>query len=187
MPPKAKITREMIIEASLKIVRNEGAHNLNVRRVAAEMDCSTQPVMYHFKAVSDLKTAVYEAANELHTVYIMTPDPDAEDPFLSIGLRYVQFAADEKHLFRFLFQSDSFQNVSFQDLMHSDDLSPIISPMCAAANITETQAREIFEVLFICVHGIASLIANNSVSYDKAHLIKMLRNTFVASTAALKG
>ena len=187
MPPKAKITREMIIEASLKIVRNEGANNLNVRRVAAEMNCSTQPVMHHFKAVSDLKNAVYEAANELHIVYITAPDPDAENPFLSVGLRYIQFAADEKHLFRFLFQSDSFQNISFQDLMHSDDLSPILSPLCETANITETQAREIFEVLFLCVHGVASLIANNSVSYDKAHLIKMLGNTFAASIAALKG
>ncbi|MBR4201303.1 MAG: TetR/AcrR family transcriptional regulator [Oscillospiraceae bacterium] len=187
MPPKAKITREMVIEASLKIVRNEGAENLNVRRVAAELECSTQPVMYHFKAVSDLKAAVYEAANELHTAYIMTPDPDAEDPFLSIGLRYIQFAADEKHLFRFLFQSDSFQNVSFQDLMHSDELTPIIAPMCAAVNITETQAQEIFKVLFFCVHGAASLIANNSVSYDKEHLKKKLGNTFDASIAAMKG
>ena len=187
MPPKATITRKMILEASLKIVRSEGAENLNVRRVAAELDCSTQPVMYHFKAVSDLKTAVYEAANVLHTAYIMTPEPDAADPFLSIGLRYIRFAAEEKKLFRFLFQSDSFRNISFQDMMDSEDLSPILSSLCTAANFTEAQAREVFEVLFFCVHGAASLIANNSVSFDQEHLKKMLIKSFNASAAALKG
>ena len=98
MPPKAKITRDMIIEAGLQIVRTEGTESLNVRRAAAELDCSTQPVMYHFKTVSDLKAAVYERANDLHTAYILTPDAEAADPFLSVGLRYIRFAAEEPHL-----------------------------------------------------------------------------------------
>ncbi|MCR5306807.1 MAG: TetR/AcrR family transcriptional regulator [Oscillospiraceae bacterium] len=187
MPPKAKITKEMIVSAGLRIVRREGAENLNVRRAAAELNCSTQPVMYHFRAVSDLKAAVYDAADELHTEFIMTPDADAENPFLSVGLRYIQFAAEEKHLFRFLFQSDSFQNIGFQDLLRSEDISPVIASLRAAADITEAQAREIFEVLFICVHGAASLIANNSIRYEKAHFEKMLGSAFDNAVAALKG
>ena len=52
MPPKAKITRDMIIEAGIKVVREKGAESLNVRQVAAVLGCSTQPVMYHFSTVS---------------------------------------------------------------------------------------------------------------------------------------
>jgi AcrR family transcriptional regulator len=187
MPPKARITREMIIEAGLKIVRTEGDDSLNVRAVAAVLECSTQPVMYHFKTVSDLKSAVYDAANALHTEYIMTPDASTDNPFLSIGLRYIRFAAEEKHLFRFLFQSDSFQNVSFGDLMNAEELSPMIAPLCAAADLTEAQARAVFEMLFICVHGAASLIANNSICYDRPHFEEMLRRAFDGAVAALKG
>ena len=187
MPPKAKITREMIIEAGLEIVRSEGADNLNVRRVAAILDCSTQPVMYHFKAVSELKTAVYDAANAVHSAYIMTPDSQTDNTFLSIGLRYIQFAADEKHLFRFLFQSDSFQNVSFGDLINADGLAPVIAPLCQAAAISEAQAREVFEMMFICVHGAASLIANNSIPYEKAHFEEVLGKAFDGAISALKG
>ena len=187
MPPKAKITKEMIIEAGVSIVRTEGAESLNVRRVAAMLECSTQPVMYHFKAVTDLKAAVYAAANEIHTAYITAPDKSAENPFLSIGLRYVQFAAEEKHLFRFLFQSDSFKNISFTEMMNDEALAPVIAPLCEAANITEAQAREAFEVMFICVHGFASLIANNSIEYDRAHFEKMLSRAFNGALAAMKG
>lgn len=187
MPPKAKITKDMIIEAGVKIVRANGADSLNVRRVAAALSCSTQPVMYHFKTVKELKAAVYEASDKLHTEYIMTPDPNAENPFLSIGLRYIQFAEDEKRLFRFLFQSDSFQNISFTDLMNADDLLPVTATLCKAANLSKTQARNAFETMFICVHGIASLIANNSINYDKTHFEKILRTAFNGAITALKG
>lgn len=187
MPPKAKITKEMIIEAGLKTVRKEGAGSLNVRQVAAELACSTQPVMYHFKTVCDLKAAVYEAADKLHTEYIMSAVSDSENPFLSIGLRYIQFAEDEKNIFRFLFQSNKFQNVSFAELMRIDDLMPVIASLCGAANISESQAHNAFEVIFACVHGIAGLIANNSIKYDKAHFEKMLITVFNGVIAVLKG
>ena len=187
MPPKAKVTKEMIIPAGVKIVRSEGAECLNVRRTAAALECSTQPVMYHFQTVNDLKTAVYEAADKLHTEYILTPDPDSADPFMSIGLRYINFAAEEKHLFRFLFQSDSFKNISFSDLMNAEGLSPVIAPLCRSADMTVEQAREVFELMFVCVHGAASLIANNTISYDKAHFAAMLSKAFNGAVAALKG
>lgn len=187
MPPKAKITRDMIIRAGVEIVRTEGADSLNVRHAAEMLSCSTQPVMYHFKTVKDLKAAVYKEADKFHTEYIITPEPNAENPFLSIGLRYIKFAENEKYLFRFLFQSDSFQNVSFTDLMTADEIMPIIALMCEAANISESQARIVFETTFICVHGLASLIANNSINYDKPYFEKMLSTAFNGAIAAVKG
>ena len=187
MPPKAKITRDMIIEAGLQIVRTEGTESLNVRRTAAELDCSTQPVMYHFKTVSDLKAAVYERANDLHTAYILTPDADAADPFLSVGLRYIRFAAEEPHLFRLLLQSTQFQNVSFQELTQSDGLTPVLAPLCESAGLSAAQAKEIFGILFVCVHGAASLIANNAIPYDRAYFENMLTAAFEGAVMRMKG
>ncbi|MBP1567339.1 MAG: hypothetical protein J6U36_01715 [Oscillospiraceae bacterium] len=86
-----------------------------------------------------------------------------------------------------MFQSDSFQNVSFGDLINAEGLAPVIVPLCQAAAITETQAREVFEQMFICVHGAASLIANNSIQYEKAHFEEVLRNAFDGAICALKG
>ena len=52
MPPKVKITKEMIIDAAFEIARSEGAENINARAVSKKLGCSTQPVMYHFKTIS---------------------------------------------------------------------------------------------------------------------------------------
>ena len=51
MPPKAKVTREMIIDAAFEIIRNTGVETVNARTVSKELNCSTQPVMYHFKTI----------------------------------------------------------------------------------------------------------------------------------------
>ena len=187
MPPKARITKEMIIEAGLSIVRKEGADALNVRRVAAELDCSTQPVMYHYKTVEKLKADVYAAADVFHTEFIMTPDENAGNPALSIGLRYIRFSNEQKHLFRFLFQSGKFRSTDLRELISSDELSPMIQAVCGQTGLSEMQAKEAFETLFVCVHGAASMLANNDMEFDEAYYVRMLRNIFFGIIGVIKG
>lgn len=187
MPPKAKISQQMIIDAGLKVVRSEGAENLNVRRIAAELGCSTQPVMYHYASVQDLRSDIYQAADELHSRYILALDAQKQNPMLTIGLNYIRFACEERHLFRFLFQSDQFHNASFMELMDADGLHPLLQPLSMQTGLNEQQAKAIFAALFSCVHGAASLLANNSIEYDAAYYTELLTTVFTGSIAYLKG
>ena len=179
MPPKARITKEMIIEAGLEILRGEGQESLNVRRIAAELGCSTQPVMYHYKTVDELKADIYAAADRFHTEYIMRQNENADDPMLSVGLNYIRFAYEEKFLFRFLFQSDKFRNVGLRELIGGEETGFLITPLARQAGLTFEQAKAVFEALFICVHGYASLLANNSMEYREEHCAKLLTSTFM--------
>jgi len=186
MPPKAKITKEMIINAGLDIVRSEGGDAVSARSIAAKLECSTQPVMYQYRTVNELKADIYAAADSFHTEYITSPEPGTNHPMLSIGLRYIRFANEEKNLFRFLFQSDKFRNTGFRELIGAER-NPAIKPLCEAAKLTEAQAKEVFATLFICVHGIASLLANNSLDYDEEYFSELLRNTLFGAVAVVKG
>ena len=51
MPPRSKITREMIIDAAYEIVRESGEGSLNARSIADRLGCSTQPVLYVFRTM----------------------------------------------------------------------------------------------------------------------------------------
>ena len=186
MPPKAQITKEMIVEAGLELVRMCGAEALNVRRVAAELKCSTQPVMYHFSTVEELKDEIYSAADEFHTGYIMNVGEN-EDSMLAIGMRYIKFAAEEKHLFRFLFQSDKYANRGFTELVEGEGLTPIFEILQQEAEITAEQSREAFAALFLTVHGIAGLLANNSMEYDEKYFEKILTDVFMGVIGMMKG
>lgn len=183
MPPKPKITKEDIINAGFEIVRYEGVENLNVRAVATKLGCSTQPIMYHFKTADELKAAVYAVADSFHTEYIMNI---GEDPLTDIGMNYIRFGAEESCLFRFLFQSDKFQNKDFTELTSSDELAPIFGIIAQEAEITAEQAKRLFEILFISAHGMASLLANNGMRHDEKHCEKMLTDVFSAAFEAIK-
>ena len=55
MPPIPKITKDMIMDSSLEIIKKEGIENLNVRNIDTKLNCSTQPIMYHYKNMDILK------------------------------------------------------------------------------------------------------------------------------------
>lgn len=169
MPPKARITQEMVIDAAFDIVRNEGAEKINVRSIAQKLECSTQPILYCFHSIDDIKKAVYEKADEFHTAYIMPFSDGAacDDPMLSIGLAYIRFGHCEKNLFRLLFQSDGFSGQDLSSLIDNEQLMPILGILSQNAGITLVQAKSVFRSVFLFVHGYASMLANNSMDYDE--------------------
>ena len=187
MPPKAKITKEMIIYTGMELVRKEGAEALNVRRVAAELGCSTQPVMYSFPTVEELKDEIYRSADEFHSGYLMNGCFESEDPMLAIGLNYIRFAHEERNMFRFLFQSDKIGDESVKELMDMEALGPIISVLEQEAELTSEQAKEAFTALFAAVHGFASLLANNSMEYDEEYFERVLSEIFYGVIGVMKG
>lgn len=51
----AKTTKEDILEAAYEIVRKKGIDSLNARALAKELKCSTQPIMYQFSSMEEIK------------------------------------------------------------------------------------------------------------------------------------
>ena len=104
MPPKTRITRDMILNAAIEIARENSFEDISARTVSQRLHCSTQPVMYHFSTIDSLKRAAYARVDQLHGEYLMNVPPE-QDPILGIGLNYIRYAVEEPQLFRFLFQS----------------------------------------------------------------------------------
>lgn len=186
MPPKVRITKEMVSEASFEVVRSQGHENLNARTISQHLGCSTQPVLYTFKTVDEIREAAYEIADRYHTEFI-TPKETDENPMLSLGLNYVRFGQEEKNLFRFLFQTDKFGGKDVAALMSDPGLSQIMAIMAAGLEVNLKQAKEMFLTFFCVAHGMASLLANNSMKYDEKQCKKMLENVFTGMVAARKG
>lgn len=186
MPPKVKVTREMVANASFEVIREKGHENLNARTIAEYLGCSTQPVLYSFKTVDEIREAAYGIADEYHTSFIMPKETD-ENPMLSLGMNYVRFGHEERNLFRFLFQTDKFGGKDIGTLMSDPGLSGILDVMASGLQVEKVQAQEMFLTFFCVAHGMASLLANNSMEYDKEQCRKMLENVFFGMASARKG
>lgn len=186
MPPKAKITKNMVVDAAFEVVREEGAENINARTVAKKLNCSTQPVMYHFATIEELKRAVYEKTDKYHTEYLMNISEQQKGVMLGIGLNYVRFAIKEPNLFRLLFQSGYAVENSLLEMIDSEELKPVISAMQEAIGMGMAQTKEIFLIISMFAHGYASIIANNSLKYDEELVASHLERAYRGAVLAVR-
>ena len=183
MPPKMKTTRDMVAEAAFQIARRSDWTDINARNVARELGCSTQPVMYHFATMEDLKKAAYEKADRFHTEYLMHIE-GSQEPMLEIGLNYIRFSVEEPSLFRFLFQSGYGPHTDLRTMIDSPELDPVLQVMMQAMGMTLEKTKEIFTSLAIFAHGYASLLANHYMEYEEASASEQLTRAFYGAAAS---
>ena len=157
MPPKAKVTREMILDAAFDLVRSEGQGALNVRALARCLGCSTQPILYNFATMEALTAAVYERADE------------------------------ERHLFRFLFESNRFGGMDLRGLMQGPGIGELVDILSQGLCCERAEAERVFLAFFAVVHGLGSLLCNNAMAYDETQCTEMLETVFYGALASLKG
>lgn len=186
MPAKAKVSKEMIVDAAFEIARKEGMENINARTVSEKLNCSTQPVMYHFATIEELKRAVYAKADCCHSEYLMNIKDPQKGAVLGIGLNYIRFAIEEPYLFRFLFQSGFAAHNSLLEMVNSEELIPIISVMQEEMDMNIEQTKEVFITLALFVHGYASIIANNSLEYDEKLITTHLERVYTGAILAIQ-
>ena len=177
MPPKTRITKDMIINAAVEVAKQSGYEKINARTVSEQLHCSTQPVMYHFSTIDAMKRAAYARVDQMHTEYMMTVSPQ-RDPLLGIGLNYIRFAVEEPQLFRFLFQSGYAQGNSLQEMIDSEELIPVLAAMQEGAGLSMEKTKQVFLTVAMFAHGYASIIANNGLEYDEILVAKHLEQAW---------
>ena len=187
MPPKAKVTRDMIVDAAFDLVRAEGQGALNARAVARRLGCSTQPVLYAFATMEELKAAVYARADDFHTAYILPKDAAGDAALLALGLNYVRFGHEERHLFRFLFESNQFGGMDMKSLLRGPGMDALVNILAEGLGCGAEAAEKVFLTFFAVAHGLASLLANNAMAYDETECTEMLETVFRGALASLKG
>ena len=172
MPPAKKFQREDIIQKAYEIVRNEGMEDINARRIAKALKCSTQPIYHNFDTMDDLKTQVVEKIYHTYVSY-MKEGAEACRPYLGMGLSYIRFARDYPNFFKILFMTES--GMSPVDFIQNDDMgNHVLQKGQLFSGLTEAQ-QEVFHVkVWIFTHGIAALAATKTVTFTDQEIEELL-------------
>ena len=93
MPKKPTTTREDMTEGAFQLIRKSGQEAFSARNLAAFLGCSTQPIMYQFPNLEELRDLAYRRADGFHTEYIMSGGS-----LLDIGMNYIRFGSVRKRL-----------------------------------------------------------------------------------------
>ena len=148
-----------------------------------QLHCSTQPVMYHFSTIDNLKKAAYRLADRLHSESLMNTPP-GQDPILGIGMNYIRFAVEEPQLFRFLFQSGYAEENSLLEMVDSEELVPVLAAMQEGAGLSRQKTKDVFITVALFAHGYASIIANNHLEFDEKLIAEHLERTWNGAVLA---
>lgn len=164
MPPKFKFTREQIVAAALEVTRKNGITGLTARGLAAELGSSAKPIFGLFQNMEEVQREVVSAANTLYQSYIKKGMADSKfPPYKASGIAYIQFAKEEKELFKLLFMRDRTDEKIEEN---REEIRPILDLIMKNLGIDENEAYFFHLELWLYVHGIATMIATNYLEWD---------------------
>lgn len=175
MPPKAKTSREDIINTCLEIVRTSGIEGINARNIAGVLGCSTQPIFSNFKSMEELEEATILAAYQIYLNFINEEVNSEKYPkYKAFGMAYIRFAREEKQLFKLLFMRDR----RGEDLAPSKDFTESVKLIMEANGISEEKATLLHLEMWSCVHGIGTMLATSFLSLDEELISQMTSDVY---------
>ena len=186
MPPKARISGEMITDAAFEIVRTKGNEHLNARAIAESLSCSTQPILYYFHTVEEIRQAVFEKARRAFLDILFQDAEHTEVGFLKFCLRIVRFASREPFLFQFLFQCPSAGQMNLMEFLDSSDIGSFLSGISEETGISEEDLADIMLRMIAASHGLAGMTANGQMEYDAKLVRQILTGIWTDATAAFE-
>ncbi len=172
MPPKTKFPKSQILQAAFEVVREQGMASLSTRAVAKKLHCSTMPVYTCLKSKKNLEDTIAARALEILLEYETTPRTG--DTFIDMGLGYVLFARDEKHLFRCICNEE--HTDLFKRFM-KQHLDALVLGLAAYPLVSGKPTEEIFQFLhqgWVYAHGLAHLVNTGYYSHMGDHEIRGL-------------
>ncbi len=173
MPPKTRITREMILNTVLDITREAGFEAVNARSVAKRLQCSTRPLFTCYENMEALKKEFLEFAFDFYEQYAGGGE-NAGGDVLGMALSYIAFAREEPELFRLLFIDDMELDMREpEDFYREPGNEKKAERFSRAAGLNAERGRAVFLDLFLYAHGIAVLTASKKLSLSGADVEKM--------------
>lgn len=103
MPPKTKYTVDVVLDAALQVVRNEGLPGVSARTVAKELGASTAPVSTAFANMQALNEAIVDVIIRRLLASIDATESSNGDPVRAAAFAICRFTADNPRFYEALF------------------------------------------------------------------------------------
>ena len=186
MPPKAKYSKEQIVETAFNMVRKYGEGMLSARNVAAELGTSTAPIFTAFSSIEELRAAVFERAYATYEEYAREA-ADMTPAFKSAGLKYIQFAKEEPELFKMIFVSSDDEDTDKHYFPWRYRREEEVRGGLEESYGYETErAMKIYNHMAVYAHGLATLYAHGNCVFSDEDVSQMLSEVFLALTKGEK-
>ena len=176
MPRKLMFTRGEIIDAALSITRQKGFGAVSARALGERLGTSSRPVFSLFENMEEVQQTVLQAADEVYQDYLKEHMAGKQyPPYKASGMAYIQFAKEERELFKLLFMRDRSRE-KIQE--NKESIRPLLQLLQKNLGIGEEQAYLFHLEMWIYVHGIATMVATSYLNWDEEFVSKVLTDAY---------
>lgn len=187
MPPKAKFTKEEIVEAALNIVKTYGFEALTSRALGTQLGSSARPIFTVFKNMDEVQQSVIKSAKMLYKEYV-DKGLTADHPFKGVGTQYILFSINEPKLFQLLFMTEQPQIPDLSGVLPliEESYEEILLSIQNDYGINELSAKKLYYHLWIYTHGIATLCATKMCRFTSDEISSMITEVCMSVLKNLK-
>lgn len=177
MARTARISKEAILEAALTMLIRDGYSSVNIKTLAKELDCSTQPIVWHFENMEDLRMALSEYAMMYAANKASSNSDNKLESFEFLGKAYVKMALKEPNLFKFLYLGENplGKPYNLKDIGRSKN-KEMIRMISGQTGLDEDQVIRFVRNTIIYSHGIATLVATGMLKGTEKEMMELINN-----------
>lgn len=158
MPPKQRITREMIMERAFDMFCREGMDAVNARSVAKALNCSTQPIFSYYTGMQELRDTLDLKAQETFAEKVLSVK-QSETWLTDLGEAFVRFACEQPYVYKHLYESVC------QDTARLEVIASIGHDLAAhiaqKEGVSEEQAKMVCQNTIVYCVGLAAVAMIN--------------------------
>ncbi|MBO4845428.1 MAG: TetR/AcrR family transcriptional regulator [Lachnospiraceae bacterium] len=184
MARKVSISKEIILESALNMLIRDGYSSINVKTLASEIGCSTQPIVWHFNNMEGFRKALSVYALEYANSKNKSIGDAAKD-FENMGSNYVKMAVNEPNLFKFLYLGES--SYELKDSFKDKNNKTMATEIAHKFGISEQQALNCIRNIIFYSHGLATMVATGVIKMSQKKMMEMIKQASEAFLIREKG
>ena len=181
MGRKAKISKEMILEAAFELLDESGLSAVAIKNIATKLECSTQPISWQFGSMAELKKELfmYSAMRMWGGLEAKMEGKDAVDAFFISGVHYISIACDHPNVFRFLNIDDPVQTIGEEVLGDSSIFTQQMNASSVEAlakqyKIPKKKIGDVVQNMVIYTHGLSVMMMWDNYRLPKEKACRMI-------------
>lgn len=188
MPRSVQITKEKILAAAIDILIRDGYYAVNIKSIAKELKCSTQPIASQYGNMDNMREALTQEAVIYANQKMMPTSTNCIEAFWQIGYAYINLAFDTPNLFRFVYMGESknYCRGGFNSILTDKGNAALIDKLYQYLNISREQADMLFQRMLVYTHGIVSLVVAGVLNCSKEQVYSIVKD-FAADLFSLTG
>lgn len=187
MPPKAKYTREEIIQKAFEIARKRGIEAVVARELGKELGTSSSPIFTAFKNMDEVQQEVRKLALSEFESYV-SDALNYKPAFKYVGIKMIEFATREPKLFQLVYMKEHDQSQTYEMLMGElgETVDVCVDIIEKEYALTKEEACLLFRQVWLHTFGICALVAAKVCHFSPEEISEMLSMEFKGALMLIK-